>query len=172
MIIGIGSCSNSGKSALAEKLKNHYTDLKVKVLCQDDFVYRRDYLTTINEHVNWEIPSTIRIDEYIAAVKEADTQNDLVICEGLFAFWFDELNALYNKYIFLEIDKATFFQRKKADWRWGKEPDWYIEHIWQSYLRYGQINLPKANTLFLDSVKEIDILEVVEFVDYQLFKKQ
>jgi len=164
MIIGIGSCSNSGKSALAEKLKTHYSKLKVKVLCQDDFVYRRDYLTTINEHVNWEIPSTIKIDEYIAAVKEAKAQNELVICEGLFAFWFDELNALYDKNIFLEIDKATFFQRKKIDIRWGKEPDWYIEHIWQSYLRYGQINLPKANTLFLNAVNKIDLVEVVEFI--------
>jgi len=167
MIIGIGGCSNSGKSALAHNLAKYYTTLNVKVMCQDDFVWRRDYLTTINEHVNWEVPSTIRFDEYLTAVKEADKQNDIVICEGLFAFWFDKLNDLYDKHIFLEIDRETFFKRKKTDHRWGKELDWYIEHIWQSYLRYGQINLPKTNSLYLDATIGIDIEQVAKFVNYK-----
>ena len=166
MIIGIGGCSNSGKSALAHNLSQHYSPYSVKVLCQDDFVYRRDFLTTINEHVNWEIPSTIKLDDYIVAVKDADKQNDLVICEGLFAFWFEELNSLYNKHIHLEIDKETFFKRKKADFRWGNELEWYIEHIWQSYLRYGQLNI-KANSLLLDAVNDINLPGVVDFIDYR-----
>ncbi len=164
MIIGIGGCSNSGKSGLAEQLDNFYYEKKVKVLCQDDFVKRRDFLTEINGHINWEIPSTIKFDEYLSVVKKAKEENDLVICEGLFAFWFDELNKLYDKKIFLEIDKKTFLKRKQKDLRWGKEPDRYIEHIWQSYLKYGQFNLPKENSLFLDASKNIDFDEVVNFI--------
>ena len=142
MVIGIGGCSNSGKSELAEQLNNFYNTQNVKVLCQDDFVKRRDFLTSINEHVDWELPSTIFINDYINAVKDASKTYDLVICEGLFAFWFDELNKLYDKKIFLELDEITFKTRKRKDLRWGKEPDWYIEHIRQSYLKYG---LPKTS---------------------------
>ncbi len=164
MIIGIGGCSNSGKSALAEKIDNFYTVKKVKVLCQDDFVKRRDFLTTINGHIDWEIPSTIKFENYLSAVKDASFKYDLVICEGLFAFWFDELNKLYDKKIFLELSKNEFKNRKHSDFRWGKEPDWYINHIWNSYLKYGTFNLSEENTLFLNAEKEIDIMTVVSFI--------
>ncbi len=166
MIIGIGGCSNSGKSRLAERLDNFFNVRKVKVLCQDDFVKKQDVLTTLKGHIDWEVPSTIKFEEYLNAVKKASVENDLVICEGLFAFWFGELNLLYNKKIFLEIDKATFIKRKKRDLRWGKEPDWYIEHIWQNYLKYGQYKQSdKANTLFLDASKEININNILNFLD-------
>ncbi len=166
MVIGIGGCSNSGKSGLAKKLANCYTTLNIKVLCQDNFVKRRDFLTKINSHVNWELPTTIIIDEYISSVKEANNHYDIVICEGLFAFWFDELNILYDKKIFIEIDKVTFKQRKQVDLRWGKEPDWYIEHIWESHLKYGQCNLPVSDCLFLDASNKINIKKAVEFISF------
>lgn len=166
MIIGIGGCSNSGKSALAEQIDNFYTVKKVKVLCRDDFVKRRDFLSTINEHVNWEIPSTIKFDEYLSAVKKASFENDLVICEGLFAFWFEELNELYDKKIFLEMSEKEFKHRKQSDLRWGKEPDWYIEHIWQSYLKYGQYNLHEKDVLFLNAEEKIDLMQVISFIEY------
>ncbi len=165
MIIGIGGCSNSGKSGLAEHLENFYYEKKVKVLCQDDFVKRRDFLTLINGHTDWELPSSIKLDEYLKAVKKASSSNDLVICEGLFAYWFDELNVLYDRKIFLKLDEQTFNNRKHKDLRWGKEPDSYIEHIWLSYLKYGQFNLPKKDTLFVDASKIIDLKEVINFID-------
>lgn len=165
MILGIGGCSNSGKSALAEAIDNSFTVKKVKILCQDDFVKTRNLLTEINGHIDWEIPSTIKFDEYLNAVKKASLENDLVICEGLFAFWFEDLNRLYDKIIHLKIDKETFFNRKKKDLRWGKEPDWYIEHIWQSFLKYGQYNFLKNGGLFLDAGKEIDLSKVLNYID-------
>jgi len=165
MIIGIGGCSNSGKSRLAEQINNFFTVKRVKVLCQDDFVKRRDFLTTINGHVNWELPSTIKFDEYLEAVKKASLNHDLVLCEGLFAFWFDELNRLYDKKIFLKLSEETFKKRKKKDLRWGKEPNWYIEHIWQSYLKYGTYSLPEQNVLFLNAEKEIDLMNIINFIN-------
>jgi len=165
MIIGIGGCSNSGKSALAEQIDNFFTVKKVKVLCQDDFVKRRDFLTEINGHIDWELPSTIKFEDYLSAVKSASKTCDLVVCEGLFAFWFDELNKLYDKKIFLALDKKTFFDRKQKDLRWGKEPLWYIEHIWQSYLKYGQYRLSKENFMRLIHTETIDIKKVINFID-------
>ncbi len=165
MVIGIGGCSNSGKSELAEQLNNFYLDHTVKILCQDDFVKRRDFLTTINKHIDWELPSTIFINDYINAVKSASKTYDLVICEGLFAFWFNELNKLYDKKIFLELDEKTFIERKRKDLRWGKEPDWYIEHIRQSYLKYGIPKTSETDILYLDASEEIILNELVNFID-------
>ena len=164
MIIGIGGCSNSGKSQLAEQIDNFYTVKRVKVLCQDDFVKRRDFLTKIKEHVDWEIPSTIKFEEYISAVKEASQKYDLVICEGLFAFWFEELNKLYDKKIILKLSEKEFKHRKHSDFRWGKEPDWYIDHIWNSYLKYGTYKLPEENALFLNAEEKIDLMKVINFI--------
>lgn len=164
MILGIGGCSNSGKSALAEQIDNFYTVKKVKVLCQDNFVKRRDFLTEINGHIDWEIPSTIKFDEYFNAVKKASSENDLVVCEGLFAFWFDDINKLYDKVIHLTLDKKTFFDRKKKDLRWGKEPDWYIEHIWQSFLKYGQYNFSENTGLYLNAEKKFDLNKVLNYI--------
>jgi len=168
MIIGIGGCSNSGKSMLAEQIRNFFIPNKrAKILCQDDFVKRRNFLTKINGHVNWELPSTIKFDEYLNAVKKASSKYDIVICEGLFAFWFEELNKLYDKRIFLNTGKKTFVKRKKKDLRWGKEPDWYIEHIWQSYLKYGTFK-DTENLLILNAEQEIDLTEVISFINLDI----
>jgi len=166
MILGIGGSSNSGKSSLANKLLKYYRtlDIKVEVLCQDDFVLRRNELSSINNHADWEVPSTIKIDEFILAVKEANKNNDIIICEGLFAFWFTDLNKLYNKKIFLKIDKQTFIERKTKDLRWGKEPKWYIEHIWESHLKYCNISKSKSEYLILDSKNKIEINKVADFI--------
>ncbi len=165
MIIGIGGCSNSGKSALAIDLKQYYSDKNVKIFCQDDFVKRRDFLTKINDHIDWEVPSSIKIEEYITAVKEAERQYDMVICEGLFAFWFEKLNQLYHKRIFINIDKATFISRKKADFRWGHEPNWYIEHIWESYLKYGRTSKLKAFVFEINAVEKHNSNSVKGFIN-------
>ena len=165
MVIGIGGSSNSGKSTLAKQLSEHYKDLSVKILCQDDFVKKRDFLTTINGHIDWEDPSTIIINEYINAVNDAKNIFDLVICEGLFAFWFKELNELYDKNIFLKIDEVTFKERKFKDLRWGKEPNWYIEHIWESHLRYCKIPSDKKNYLVINASKKINMAEIEQFIE-------
>lgn len=165
MVIGIGGSSNSGKSTLANQLKNYYTNLKVIVLCQDDYIVDRQLLTTINEHINWEIPSTINIKKYISAVIDAKNNYDLVICEGLFAFWFEELNKLYDKKIFLKIDKEIFKERKNKDLRWGKEPEWYIEHIWEKHVEYCDITIYKNDYFIIDATKITNITKLISFIN-------
>jgi len=170
MIIGIGGSSNSGKSTLANELALHFNNLKVKILCQDDFVIPYNLRTKINGHVDWEVPSTIEIEKYIEAVKDADKIYDLVICEGLFAFCFSELNKLYNKKIFLKIDKTTFKNRKIKDLRWGKEPDWYIEHIWENHIKYCKMHPLKKNYYIVDASKRISIKDIVNYIKFAFSK--
>lgn len=63
---------------------------------------------------------------------------DVVIVEGLFAFFNEALNEQYDKRLFVKVSKRTFFIRKAMDTRWGYEPTWFIEHIWKSFLANGQ----------------------------------
>ncbi len=148
MIIGIGGVSNSGKSTLAKQIEGLYPSKKGSILCMDDFT--KPNLPYIKDHIDWEHPSTIDFERYVAAITKAKEENDLVIAEGIFAFYDKDLNDLYEKTVFIEIDKETFFARKQNDLRWGKEPQWYMEHIWESYLLFGILPREFQKTLHLN----------------------
>jgi hypothetical protein len=66
------------------------------------------------------------------------------------------MNKLYDRKLFVEIDRDTFMKRKHFDFRWGKEPDWYIEHIWESFLKYGQPPQDE-DLIFIDGTKKFDV---------------
>ena len=157
MLIGIGGCSNSGKSALAKQLQEALGQSVTKVVCQDDFVKYSSELPKIKGHVDWEQPSSIKTEELMEAVNEAREKFQFVIVEGLFAFWFDELNAIYDASIFLKLSKNVFLERKAKDLRWGKEPHWYMEYIYESYLKYGRPKAGLRNLIEVDAEKDINV---------------
>ncbi|PLX01930.1 MAG: hypothetical protein C0595_12985 [Marinilabiliales bacterium] len=164
MIIGIGGVSNAGKSFLANMIKiDLEKKYKIKILCQDDFIKPESKIPKINGLTDWEHPSSINHDMYYQAIIREAKNNDILISEGLFAFYSDKLTALYDKNIFLYIDKETFINRKKDDLRWGKVPDWYIQHIWDSYLRYGKANnIPGIKKI--DASKQFDLSEIINYI--------
>ena len=147
MIIGIGGISNSGKSALAERIRKHYDDRKVKVLCQDDFARPTPRIPVINGHTNWETPESIDFDKYYLETLKVKDTHDIVINEGLFVFYDERLNRLYDKQIYLTISKETFLTRKRKDLRWGSEPEWYMEHIWNSHRQFMN-EVPERTSAF------------------------
>jgi uridine kinase len=164
MIIGIGGASTSGKSWLATKIKLKYPDKKVKILCQDDFVLASAQLPKIKDHFDWEIPESINFDRYLEAVLRCYIGYDIVIAEGLMVFYDQRLVRLFDKKIFIEISKSTFMKRKVDDLRWGREPDWYIEHIWESYLKYGVIPKDDPSYLIVKGDGIVDLKGVYEFI--------
>lgn len=133
MIIGIGGISNAGKSALAEEIKKHFPGQTVKIRCQDNFAKPTAIIPKINGHTNWEIPDSIDFDRYYNDLINEEKNYDIVIDEGLFVFFDPRFNKLYDKTIFMTLKKKTFFERKRKDFRWGPEPDWYMKHIWDSH---------------------------------------
>ena len=157
MIIGIGGVSNSGKSKLAEMLKDNFKDKKVKILSQDDFVFPFYEIPIINDHVNWESPESISFIAYRDAILEAKENYDIVVAEGLMVFYNNSINKLFDKKIFMEISKNTFVKRKKKDFRWGEEPDWYIQHIWKSFERFGMIPLDDKSYTVISGEKDFDM---------------
>ncbi|NRB63114.1 MAG: hypothetical protein HRU40_08850 [Saprospiraceae bacterium] len=139
MVIGIGGVSRAGKSTLADQLSRvaWKNKLRSKVLHQDVFVHMDDQLPVIKDRVDWEHPDSIQWERLRKEVIRQMAICDLIIVEGLLAFWDPILVEHYNRCLFIEISEETFRTRKEEDLRWGKEPEWYIDHIWSSYLKYG-----------------------------------
>lgn len=146
MIIGIGGVSNSGKSSLAKKLKENLKGFRVEIIGQDDYVFSETEIPKVKGHIDWEVPASINFPAFKKALLQKSKTADIVIAEGLMVFYDEELTKSFDLSIFLEMSKKEFVERKKKDLRWGREPDWYIGHIWNSFLRYGQVP-PTLNAL-------------------------
>lgn len=163
MIIGIGGVSRAGKTTLAKWLRNQFPLKKIHILCQDDFVYSTDRLPKINDRIDWEHPDSIDHEAFRKSILVESKWNDIVIAEGLLVFSDLLTNKLYNKMFLVEIDYQTFLDRKNKDHRWGHEPDWYVQHIWASYLKYGQSPEPER-TLKIDGTKNFPSKKILSFI--------
>lgn len=163
-VIGIGGISRSGKSLLAKQLSISISDSgkSVKILDQDDFVFPENEIPTIRDHVDWECPESIDFHKFRESIIEASSENDFVIAEGLMVFWEPEIFNLLDYKIYIELDRREFTSRKKTDLRWGKEPDWYIDHIWDGYLQYGQFPEPYQPNMLLSGSQEFNIDEIYQ----------
>ena len=55
-----------------------------------------------------------------------------------------------DKRLYIRISKEAFLSRKTLDNRWEDEPDWYIEHIWESHFLIGLVPLGIDHMMQLD----------------------
>ncbi len=163
MIIGIGGCSQSGKSTLANQLLKRLEDKGIKtiILNIDDFVQPTHEIPWIRFHVDWEIPASIDFTKFEQAILQAKQQYDFIICDGFLIYHEPTIYQYFDQCFFIAIPKNVFLKRKKKDLRWGREPDWYIEYIWKAYLKYGQVDHLK-DVLILDGEKETDVGKILE----------
>lgn len=164
MIIGIGGVSNAGKSKLAIEVKSYFPLKDVLILCQDDFVKPAEMIPQINNHIDWETPESIDVEAYKKAIISASEIDEVVIAEGIFAFSYPSLNLLYDKRIFVSISKEVFMERKMKDLRWGREPNWYIHHIWDSYLQHGKLSGDEKDYLFIDEGDEDKKQRILDYL--------
>ncbi|UBM61621.1 hypothetical protein LA303_09365 [Candidatus Sulfidibacterium hydrothermale] len=172
MIIGIGGVSNAGKTTLANRLKAALNPLRVLILCQDDFARPENEIPRINGHIDWEIPESIDLAKYYRHLLKAKEEYDIVIAEGLFAFCDKHIYSQYDKKIFLTISKQTFWRRKSKDLRWGKEPDWYMEHIWASHFKCGMLQEIDSQTLILSGEETIDLDPLIRFLEIEKYTSE
>jgi uridine kinase len=161
MIIGIGGCSNSGKSRLAEMLCAQFAGKTCTVLCQDDYVLDEDQIPNYYEHTDWEIPESIDIEKYLSDLEVVKGAYDIIICEGIFVFWFDKLYEQFDHKIYLDLNKEEFMLRKAKDHRWGKDPEWYMRHIYDNHQIYGKIKHPSEDDIFIDANSGVFDIESV-----------
>jgi nicotinamide/nicotinate riboside kinase len=130
-LIAIGGVSRSGKTTLALQIQAQKYPQAI-VLHQDEWIQPEALMPMIRDRIDWEHPKSIDWARWKAVILQHLSQNKTVIIEGIFAFADAEINQWITEKHLLKIDEATFRQRKAADKRWGEEPDWYINHIWQS----------------------------------------
>ena len=150
MIIGIAGVSRSGKTTLAGIIEKILVERgeSALVLHQDDFVFPENKIPKIRNRTDWECPQSIDFQGFKSAIMEKKARVNHVITEGLLNFWDSDIDALFDKKIFVEISKETFLLRRNQEHRWGFEPKWFYEHVWQSYLKYGKKGLDE-NTIVL-----------------------
>ncbi|MCB2207521.1 MAG: hypothetical protein KQH67_04435 [Bacteroidetes bacterium] len=165
MIIAIGGISNAGKSRLAARIASYYEKQSTIILCQDNYANPTPEIPKINTHTNWEIPESINFEKYYEKIIDCKPNYDIIIAEGLFVFYEQRLIDLYDKSIYLIIDKETFIERKKDDLRWGKEPEWYMQHIWDSHFRYCNEVISRKNAFQLSGKEPIDFEAVIQFIE-------
>jgi nicotinamide/nicotinate riboside kinase len=134
-LIAIGGISRSGKSTLAYQLASALSilGLKASVVSQDDFCLPSSKLPIINEIPDWEQPETMDWLKYHEHIRQLETSNDWIILEGLFVFDDQLFSGQYDHEIILDIDYDTFMQRRNKEQRWGKEPSWYVQYVWDVY---------------------------------------
>lgn len=162
MIIGIGGVSKSGKSTLAANIEKSLIKMKksVAVFSQDDFVKSKTALTLIEGIPDSERPSSVKWDSLTSKIEKSTA--DVVIVEGVFSFYPVSIRSLYDKKIFVDIDKALFKQRKEADPNATEEPSWYTDHIWKSYQKYGKPKGDDTEYIFLDGSKPVSMPELLK----------
>ncbi len=168
MIIGIGGVSRSGKTSLAFLIKKILEERgeTTLVLSQDDFVFDESDIPKIRHRTDWECSESIDFQRYKKEILEKKAQFQHVITEGLLNFWDAEIDALFDRRLFCCIKKDIFFDRRLQEKRWGFEPKWFIEHVWRSYLKYGQTILsePKNGVLLVSGAEDFDVDLIRDFL--------
>lgn len=139
-IIGIGGVSCAGKSKLADELSLRFRESGYRTITidQDEYVFPISEIPLVRGHTDWECPESIDFESFEEAIGNASASHDIVIAGGLMVFWESRISKIFDFRIFIKIPLDEFRRRKRKDLRWGKEPEWYIDHIWNSYLEYGQ----------------------------------
>jgi uridine kinase len=142
-VILVGGCSRSGKSSLAESLKQHFADRKVKakILGLDAWIVslekrkpnstvleRYDTISAIRAIHELLSGKSVVIPNYdVRSRKQAHgdaamrLQNEILIIEGVVALALEELRLLSSAMIYVEIDDQIrrerfldFYQNEKG----------------------------------------------------------
>lgn len=118
----------------------------------------------IKNHIDWEHPDSIDWKLLEKEIRLNRSKFDIVIVEGIFAFYNRKILKTYDHAFFVHINKKLFFDRKNIDLRWGKEPKWFMEHIWKSYLLYGRLpeDLPKV--IWIDGAHKTPLKPLIQLI--------
>lgn len=152
-IVLISGVSRSGKSTLAQKLCKDLSN--AVILHQDKFVLPADQLPYIKDQIDWERPETIDWKTLKKGISESQSSKEYIIIEGIFTLTDLDIISTAAYIISLEIDKHTFTERRKRETRWGNEPEWFLEHVWKSHLKFHNPHKVTRN-MILDNLDAID----------------
>lgn len=161
-IIKVGGPSRAGKTTISLRIQSELEELgnSVLIIHMDEFVVSEGLMPLINDVIDWEHPKSIDLSKVISTMKQS--QSDFMIIEGHLVFAFLEITS--DKDVFIGIDREVFYKRKRDDTRWGKVEDWYIDHIWKSFFRYGTRYMDEQKTIHINGNKPFDVSKILEFI--------
>jgi nicotinamide/nicotinate riboside kinase len=162
--IGVGGVSRAGKTTFSNYMTSLYKGKKSLVISMDDYVHEKEKIPMIKDRIDWETPASVDYDRLKTKIEDSVKEYDLVITEGILIFYSEEVNKLFDKRVFLDIPKSLFYQRRHSDKRWGEEPKWYLDYVWESYLKYGKLNETFSDTLYISGNDEFSALTIDEYL--------
>jgi uridine kinase len=160
MIIGIGGMSRSGKTTLAKRIASNYTAGRVTILSLDDYAIPEKDIPMVRDMIDWEHPESIDFDRFYLDVYDAGHEFNLVLAEGFLIYLHPPLRDIFDKKICVTITREEFERRRKQQY---KEPQWYLDHIWDSYQLY-QGRFESECDLILNGDQSIDPNQVLKFL--------
>ena len=162
--IGIGGVSRAGKTTLSNYILKLYPNKRSLIIPMDEYVHDKEKIPRIKDRIDWETPASVDYERIKKKIEESLNDYDLVITEGILIFYSEEVNKLFDKRIFLDIPKSLFYIRRHSDTRWGKEPKWYIDYVWESYIKYGQLKESFSDTLYISGHGDFSALMIDEYL--------
>lgn len=132
------------------------------IIHQDEYIPDKDTIPRIHDHIDWETPEAIDWESFDNAIIKARETHKFIIVEGLFVYYHPDINVYFDRKVFINITEKEFMNRKRNDFRWGKEPEWYIQHIWESHLRYGSLPEQFTDALIIDGEKIFNLDEIIQ----------
>ncbi|MBK1441968.1 uridine kinase [Parapedobacter sp. ISTM3] len=166
-VVGIAGSSGSGKTFFLNSFLNHFAPHEVALISQDDYYIPANTKTREeNKLYNFDLPTAIDraaffrdietlVDGRTIFRKEYTFNNPalkpklletraapILIIEGLFIFYYEEVNALLNHRIFLHAEEEIALQRRlKRDLveRGYNDEDVrykWVNHVMPAYRQY------------------------------------
>ena len=162
--IGIGGVSRAGKTTLSKYISSLYPKKSTLVISMDEFVLAQDKIPRIKDRIDWETPASVDYPKIKETIEANLDKYDIIITEGILIFYSEEVNKLFDKRIFIDIPKSLFYIRRHSDQRWGEEPKWYIDYVWQSYHKYGKLKESFNDTLYIGGDQSFSALLIDEYL--------
>ena len=134
------------------------------LLHQDAFARPLDTIPRIYGKLDWEDPRSLDLKAFHDAILRHGRRGRHVVAEGLFAFYGPALAGAYDVRFMIRIGREEFFRRRAEDIRWGREPDWYMEHVWESFQAYGEVGEDAPGYIHLDGTRLPDDQELTRLL--------
>ena len=203
-VVGIAGSSGSGKTFFLNSFVNHFDKHEVALISQDDYYIPANTKTQEeNKLYNFDLPTAIDREAFyqdICLLFEGQTiyreqypfnnpalktniietkPAPILIVEGLFIFFYDEVNRLLDHRIFLHADEEIALQRRlKRDLieRGYHEEDVrykWVNHVMPAYRQYLLPFKERCDRIIVNNTNNpASILAITEEISTELRNKK
>ncbi len=137
MIVGICGGSGSGKTTLLKRLCSHFSDLQPSVFSMDNYYLPIEEQKLDNNGIhNFDLPTALNREKLVSDLRKLVSgstiivkeyhfnappdknvlitidPSELIIVEGLFLFYFEEVRELLDYSVFIKVDQTVQLDRR------------------------------------------------------------